>query len=285
MYVESIAYDWISKNLYYTNVGKITVVQYDNPRNKRQIVEQSQLYGLALDPNSGFLFYSSLSRPSKIYRAFLDGTNSTILAQRGLSMPISLAVDYEGKKLFWADAHLYKIQYSDYNGNNLVTLMSSRLIMPVSLTIYKYYLFYVDFHLSNIYKSSKYFSSNPTLLRSNVNNLYQIKVQAPDLQTTIDNHPCSRQNGDCSHFCFAVPSLDPQYKLSRHCGCPFGLKLDPNMMTCIPNAEEQQVNKCLAPSYFKCNNDRCIRRSDVCDGNNDCLDFSDELNCPSKILN
>jgi low density lipoprotein-related protein 2 len=110
-------------------------------------------------------------------------------------------------------------------------------------------------------------------------------VFASDLQTQSVNHPCSRQNGDCSHFCFTVPSLDPQYKISRHCGCPYGMKLDVNMITCVSNiVDEPLVNTCTAPYYFKCANERCVRRIDVCDGTNDCLDFSDELNCPGKFF-
>lgn len=67
-YVDNLAYDWISGNLYFSNVGKITVVKVQSPRTRRDIVRQSQVTALAVDPNYGFLFYSSLSRPAKIYR-------------------------------------------------------------------------------------------------------------------------------------------------------------------------------------------------------------------------
>jgi len=37
---------------------------------------------------------------------------------------------------------------------------------------------------------------------------------------------------------------------------------------------------CNTSDLFKCpNTDRCIQASYVCDGDNDCEDLSDELNC------
>ena len=67
-YVDNLAYDWISGNLYFTNLGKITVVKIQFPRVRRDILRQSQVIALAVDPNSGFLFFSSVSRPAKILR-------------------------------------------------------------------------------------------------------------------------------------------------------------------------------------------------------------------------
>ena len=106
----------------------------------------------------------------------MDGTNRTEIVRQGLSLAYALSVDYEASRLYRADAHMSKIQYADFNGNNLVTLVSSALVMPISIAVYKYYLFYVDFHLSNIYKTSKYYGLSPTILRANLNNVYQIKV-------------------------------------------------------------------------------------------------------------
>ena len=170
-----MAYDWISKNLYFTNMGKITVVQVDNAKTRRDLIRE-QTFGLACDPNAGFLFYSVITRPAKIVRTFLDGTNRTEIVRQGLSLPYTLSIDFEATRLYWADAHMSKIQYSDFNGNNLVTSVSSALVMPISIAVYKYYLFYVDFRLSNIYKTSKYYGLSPNVLRSNLNNVFQIKV-------------------------------------------------------------------------------------------------------------
>ena len=35
---------------------------------------------------------------------------------------------------------------------------------------------------------------------------------------------------------------------------------------------------------YHCANERCIRRSYICDGDNDCGDMSDEQNCNSELL-
>ncbi len=174
-------------------------------------------------------------------------------------MPFGLSVDYLGKKIYWSDANFGKLQYSDFNGQNLVTLLSSGLGTPVNLAVYKLNVFFVDTRLASVLRVSKFYSAAPQILRSNLNGMHHIKIWATDYQTQVDGHPCARQNGDCSHFCFPVSSPDPQYAISRHCGCPYGMKLDTNGMTCVPNPDEREVNTCQAPYYFKCSNERCIR--------------------------
>jgi low density lipoprotein-related protein 2 len=132
--------------------------------------------------------------------------------------------------------------------------------MPMSIFVFKYNLYFIDGIQNTIYKISKFSSFAQTTVRSNINGLYQLKVYSTDTQKSIVNHPCARQNGDCSHFCYAVPSLDPQYQISRHCGCPYGFKLDTNLLTCMTDPEETaETSRCDAPYYFKCANNRCIR--------------------------
>ena len=39
---------------------------------------------------------------------------------------------------------------------------------------------------------------------------------------------------------------------------------------------------CRYDGDYRCDNGRCIRQADVCDGSNDCRDNSDEAYCDSK---
>ena len=258
--VEGLAYDWISKNLYFTDMNRVTVIQVENPNTRRDIiVQQGRLFEIVVDPNVGYIFFANVQRPAKIYRAYLDGMNLTAIVQRELSMPQSITLDYQTKKIYWADSHLGKIQYSDYNGRNIVTLSTVSTINPTSIFIQGFSLYYIDNRISTIYKTTKYYAAFPMPLRSNINNLLKLKVFSRQLQGSIDNHPCTRQNGDCNQFCFAAPSADPQYPISRHCGCSYGQKLDTNSMTCIVNPEEPLVNNCNYSFLFRCANDRCVR--------------------------
>lgn len=102
------------------------------------------------------------------------------------------------------------------------------------------------------------------------------------------NHPCVLRNGDCSHFCFTVQNPEATSitfsSILRHCGCPYGMKLDPvNQRVCIANPDEPPQSAC--PSYaFECNNGRCVAKSYKCDGDDDCLDGSDEVSCPGEVI-
>lgn len=91
-----MAYDWISKNLYFTNLGKISVISYNNPKQRRDIISASRVFGLAVDPNAGYLFYSTIGRPAKIMRTFLDGSHPKVIKQQGLVLPYAITLDYKG---------------------------------------------------------------------------------------------------------------------------------------------------------------------------------------------
>lgn len=92
-------------------------------------------------------------------------------------------------------------------------------------------------------------------------------------------NPCNSRNGECSHFCFGVPDGELTLQVARHCACPFGLMLDRDQRTCTTNSSEITVTTCR-PNFFRCDNGRCILNSYHCDGDNDCLDKSDEADCP-----
>lgn len=194
----------------------------------------------------------------------MDGTNVTVIKQGGLGLPYSLAIDYSARKIYWSDSQLRRIQYCDYWGRNVQTLISSSLIMPISVTIHRYNLYFADAARSNVIKVSKYSAQIQTIFRASVNGLFQLKTYSKEAQpTNLINHPCLRQNGDCSHFCFAIPSIDPQYQISRHCGCPFGFKLDSTNTNCIVNPQENRTSRCDPPYYFRCENNRCIRLNNI----------------------
>ena len=96
------------------------------------------------------------------------------------------------------------------------------------------------------------------------------------------HQPCAQRNGECSHFCFpvAVTHTVSNPQLNSHCGCPFGMKLDINMRNCVPNPEENLKFGC-SENTFECSNKQCVPMFLRCNGQNDCIDNSDELNCTS----
>ncbi|GAB1600507.1 low-density lipoprotein receptor-related protein 2-like [Argonauta hians] len=110
---------------------------------------------------------------------------------------------------------------------------------------------------------------------------YNFQIYDKDYQKTMESHQCLRRNGDCSHFCFGIPNTAIRRNgLGRHCGCPYGMKLDLDQRTCI-NYTELEPPKSCPSSLFQCKNNHCVSPYAVCNTRNDCHDNSDEVNCTS----
>ena len=69
-------------------------------------------------PYTSYMYWSDWGEESKIEKAGMDGSDRHILINRNVKWPNGLAVDYQGRKLYWVDAGIEAIQSSDLQGNN-----------------------------------------------------------------------------------------------------------------------------------------------------------------------
>jgi len=61
---------------------------------------------------------SSKPNSAKIERAFMDGSHRNVFHLTKVLAPRSIAVDIEGQRVYWIDAHLDHLDTVDYNGLN-----------------------------------------------------------------------------------------------------------------------------------------------------------------------
>ncbi|GAB6028318.1 hypothetical protein CHUAL_002491 [Chamberlinius hualienensis] len=284
--VEGLALDWVTKNLYYidSRKGTLNVLRVQNNTQSRTLLHDLRRpRGLAVHPNRGYLFFSEWDRPANISRAFLDGSNLTVFTNLLLGWPNGLALDYSADRLYWCDALLDHIQHSNLDGSDVQTLSSRLIRHPFSLVVYKDFVYATDWRLDAILRLHKVSGTQEHVLMNaeEANRLYGVKIYSKELQTIGVEHPCRYNNGGCEKFCFAVPHETLPNELTARCGCPYGERLSPDERQCMADpTAEPPVEPCPNTREFTCNNKRCILKTWVCDGDDDCLDNSDEeQNC------
>uniref|UniRef100_A0A4W2GWF9 LDL receptor related protein 2 n=1 Tax=Bos indicus x Bos taurus TaxID=30522 RepID=A0A4W2GWF9_BOBOX len=277
--VQSLSFDWISRNLYWTDSSyrSVSVIRLGDKSRRTIIQNLNNPQSIVVHPTAGYIFFSVWYRPAKILRAWADGSNILPIVNTTLGWPSGLSIDWSSSRLYWVDAFFDKIEHSKLDGSDRKALTNvHQLTHPFGLAVSQDYIYVTDWR-RGIIRFGKYNPGQSIILRSGVGSVMRAKVYDSRVQT--GSNACSRPtnpNGDCSHFCFPVPNSQ------RVCGCPYGMSLASDHLTCVENASrEPPVEQCGTLS-FSCHNGRCVPLQYRCDGFDDCLDNSDEVQCTTS---
>lgn len=286
--VEGLAVDWASKNLYYidSRKGTLNVLSTRNTAYKRTLLKElKRPRAIVVHPNKGYIFFSEWDRPANISRANTDGTGLLVFENVTLGWPNGLSIDFDEDRVYWCDALLDHVQHSRLDGTDVRTVNSRLIRHPFSIVIHEDFMYITDWRLDAIVRLHKTTGQQEEIMvrEPQTNRLYGVKVYGERGQKIDPTQPCARNNGDCQKLCFAVPTNASEL-LSVRCGCPYGEKLAADNTTCEPDPSSEPPLKACPNSWdFTCNNQRCIPKGWLCDGDDDCLDNSDEEQNCTKV--
>lgn len=183
------------------------------------------------------MFWSDWGEVPKIERASMDGTNSTrtVIINDKIFWPNGLTVDYNARRLYWADAKLGFISSMDFDGGNRHTVsnnQSGSLSHLFALTLFGDMLYWTDWVQKGIHSCNKTSGQRERSYLNETLSPMGITVFDPARQPKSSS-TCQVNNGGCSHLCL-LSSLPPYYS----CACPTGIKLMQDGKTCRSNAEK-----------------------------------------------
>lgn len=272
--LEGLAIDWVGRKLYWLDrtSKRLDVAELDGRWRKTLLAgRMSDPRAIAVHPGIGALFFSDWGHHAYIARVGLDGSGfrRIVLYENKLVWPNALTIDYFADRLYFADAHLDYIEHCDFEGQNRRQVLHGASVPHVfAMSVFDDHLYWTDWNLKALLSAHKLTGENMQVLRNTSHRPYDVHVFHRLRQLPYTN-PCSgpEQNGGCSHLCLLNENR------TRTCACPNNFQLTVDGKTCIANCTAGQ-HRCGSPD------DRCIPIYWTCDGEKDCADGSDELNCP-----
>ncbi|CAI8033011.1 Low-density lipoprotein receptor-related protein 4, partial [Geodia barretti] len=280
---DGLAWDWATKKVYWSDAGRKRIEVYDPLRNVRQLLKstgsQSLPRDIAVDPTTGWLFWTDWGGSPKVERMSMDGTAHTTIISTDIVWPSGLAIDYATHTLFWSDASLDKLESSDFDGQHRRILLERRFIFyPFGLAFFNSTLYWGDWVVGFVYRLSvvdptDYNYVRPVLESEPTGLKVVSKVNQPQVET-----PCSTANGECSHLCLISATSPSGYS----CACPRHFRLGQNRRDCYsgkqgsePTAATTEVpptkGSCVQANYTACcTSDNCQGLPPVCTCSAEC---------------
>ena len=145
---EEVAVDWINRKLYWCDFGSDTIEYSNLDGTDRTLLLSTgvdQPRGLAIDPFSGYIYWTDWGDTPKIEKMTLTGTNRQTIVSSSLGRPNILTIDYATSKLYWVDAHFDKVETSDLDGRGRRVLYRGAVVPhPFGIAVYNGIIYLTD---------------------------------------------------------------------------------------------------------------------------------------------
>ena len=195
-----------------------------------------------------------------------------LLVEASVGAITALTIDRASDgQAYWADIihkQVEAVELVGENGDRRV-VVNEGVVEPVGLAVLGQWLYWADRDQARVIRVDKWTGTNRQIVLSHVPRLSSLTaVPELDLQA-VKTHPCF-SGGGCSHFCAHSQGL-------VSCSCPLGLLLAADNRTCgSPPTCALDEFTCVTHT----SGPACIPMTWRCDGQPECADKSDELDCP-----
>ncbi|KAJ8937574.1 hypothetical protein NQ318_023105 [Aromia moschata] len=218
--IHQIALDWITDNWYFLDDQReiiLVCTHYLEWCNILVDYRLSKPRGLALDPTSGYLFFTKWGHSHPMLeRCKMDGSERKAIVDIIIVYPYGVTVDYPKRHVYWVDTYLDYVERVDYDGDNRRTRK----------------LYVSSWYNNSILELDK-FDHDVNTIVMNISRPFNVHVFHKQRQPDVA-HPC-KASKDCAHLC--IPLWHKDIAIKR-CLCASGYVV--------------QANKCVVktPSRF-----------------------------------